>query len=70
MPTRRFKAEIEVDDERGVVYVHFANAEDVHNFNAMTAIRIKLGVDEQFPLDIVTKQGMMEYSGLKALAGV
>lgn len=54
MPTRRFNAELEIDDERGVVYVHFRNPVDAQTFNTVTAIRIKIGTDERIPLDLIT----------------
>lgn len=54
MPTRRFPAELEVDDERGVIYVHLRNPADVQIFDTVTAIRIKIGTDEKLPLDLIT----------------
>lgn len=53
--TDKYPAEIEVDNERGVVYVHLLSPSDVEKIGIVTAIRI-LDLNRKrvvFPLDII-----------------
>lgn len=38
--TVKYRGELEIDSERGVIYFHLTNSEDVQRLNAVTLLRI------------------------------
>lgn len=57
MASRKYKAELEVDDERGVVYVHLTNPDDVTLLGLMTPVRLK--VMEYWPNHLLPIDGIL-----------